>query len=188
MQDLKYDTSWEEALESEEFMRSLTADLVFEAVRRRIELGLSQKDLADKINTTQSVISRFENLGRQPSISFLERIAKALDMKFSATLNGEYMYVVPYRLQSFVKSNSEVQEVPVKNFLTSTLSDYLDACARNTWKVIHTQKLEVREEQGLYHIQNGALDSPEWLPSKIPGRDILEDTSISDDLQSLAEM
>lgn len=48
-------------------------------IRARIEKGYTQKDLARKLNTTQSVVSRLENAGSSPSISFLKRLAKVLD-------------------------------------------------------------------------------------------------------------
>lgn len=48
-------------------------------IRARIEKGYTQKDLAKKLNTTQSVVSRLENAGSSPSISLLKRLAEALD-------------------------------------------------------------------------------------------------------------
>ena len=41
--------------------------------------GLSQKDLADIVGTTQSAIARLESGGRPPRIDTLLRIAQALD-------------------------------------------------------------------------------------------------------------
>ena len=48
-------------------------------IRARIEKGYTQKQLADKMNTKQSVISRVENAGTVPSLSLLKRLAAALD-------------------------------------------------------------------------------------------------------------
>lgn len=48
-------------------------------IRARIENGYTQKQLAKKLNTKQSVISRVENAKTIPSISFLKRVAKVLD-------------------------------------------------------------------------------------------------------------
>lgn len=46
----------------------------------RINKGLSQKDLAEKLHTKQSVISRVENAKTTPSLSFLKRLAKVLNV------------------------------------------------------------------------------------------------------------
>ncbi len=48
-------------------------------ISRRIEKGYSQRQLAEKIGTKQPVISRLESGSAKPSLSLLERVAKALD-------------------------------------------------------------------------------------------------------------
>jgi DNA-binding XRE family transcriptional regulator len=46
---------------------------------RRAERGLSQRELADLVGTTQSAIARLESGGRPPRIDTLLRIADALE-------------------------------------------------------------------------------------------------------------
>jgi len=65
-------------------------NLVLEVACERARCGISQQELAVAIGTTQSAISRFENLGRQPSLGFLERIASSLGHKLHVTIFGEY--------------------------------------------------------------------------------------------------
>ncbi len=48
-------------------------------IRTRIERKITQKELAKKMHTTQSVISRIEQARTSPSISFLKRLAAALN-------------------------------------------------------------------------------------------------------------
>lgn len=48
-------------------------------IKARVENGYTQKQLAKKLKTKQSVISRVENAKTTPSISFLKRVAKVLD-------------------------------------------------------------------------------------------------------------
>ena len=47
----------------------------------RVQQRISQTELAKRINTTQSVITRFERLGRIPTIEFLYRVAEGLGVK-----------------------------------------------------------------------------------------------------------
>jgi ribosome-binding protein aMBF1 (putative translation factor) len=58
------------------------ARLAYELGRQVRELrqshGLSQREVAERMHTTQSVIARLEAGGSKPSISTLERVAKAL--------------------------------------------------------------------------------------------------------------
>ena len=49
-------------------------------IRARIERGLTQKQLAEKLKTRQSVISRLEGMNTTPSITFLKRLAAALNV------------------------------------------------------------------------------------------------------------
>ena len=52
----------------------------------RIKQNLTQEELAKKANTGQAVISRLEGANAKPSISLLERVARALDIKFNITI------------------------------------------------------------------------------------------------------
>ena len=58
------------------------ARLAYELGRQVRELresnGLSQRELAERMQTTQSVIARLEAGGSKPSISTLQRVAAAL--------------------------------------------------------------------------------------------------------------
>jgi ribosome-binding protein aMBF1 (putative translation factor) len=49
---------------------------------------ISQKQLAVKMGTTQSALSRFELGGVNPSLNFLKKIAKALDAKLYISFVG----------------------------------------------------------------------------------------------------
>ena len=52
----------------------------------RLSKGLTQKELAEKMQTTQSVISRLESGNAKPSLATLERLAKVLDARVVAHL------------------------------------------------------------------------------------------------------
>lgn len=52
--------------------------VVSEVIRKRLEKKMSQKQLADRIGTKQSAISRLESGESNPSINFLSKVAKAL--------------------------------------------------------------------------------------------------------------
>lgn len=54
----------------------------------RIERKMTQKELAKKMHTTQSVISRVEQARTSPSISFLKRLAVAIN----ATLQVQFKF------------------------------------------------------------------------------------------------
>jgi len=61
--------------------------LVREIVAYRIEQGITQKELAEKIGTKQSSISRFEKAMKMPSISFLSQITDALGLEWEFNIH-----------------------------------------------------------------------------------------------------
>jgi ribosome-binding protein aMBF1 (putative translation factor) len=52
----------------------------------RIKSKMSQEELAKKAGTGQAVISRLEGMNSKPSISLLEKVAKALNTKIHVTV------------------------------------------------------------------------------------------------------
>jgi transcriptional regulator with XRE-family HTH domain len=50
--------------------------------RRRAELELTQKQLAERMGTSHSAISRVESGQHRTSVATLERLAQALDVRF----------------------------------------------------------------------------------------------------------
>lgn len=54
-------------------------DLTLEIIKRRNELGLSQKELAERTGTYQSAISRIQSTERNPRLGTIIEIAEALD-------------------------------------------------------------------------------------------------------------
>jgi len=55
------------------------AQIADKVTTRRGEMGLSQRELAELVGTTQSAIARLERGGRPPRIDTLLNIADALD-------------------------------------------------------------------------------------------------------------
>jgi DNA-binding XRE family transcriptional regulator len=58
-----------------------TLEIGYQVSRLRIQRGLTQAQLAEMIGTRQPSIARLENGSSVPSLSFLDRIAKALDAR-----------------------------------------------------------------------------------------------------------
>ncbi len=90
------------------------SNIVIECLELRGENGLSQNRLSEIMKTRQSVISRFENMGRIPSYDFIARLAKALGHTPGVTLHGDYMATVPLEQQTFIKHLAEKENIPTK--------------------------------------------------------------------------
>jgi len=59
----------------------LEFSIIRQILDKRMRRGISQKDLAKKIGTGQSAISRLESGKYNPTISFLKKISEALGSK-----------------------------------------------------------------------------------------------------------
>ena len=60
---------------------SLELEVGYQIARLRLQRGLTQSQLAEIVGTRQSSITRLENGNSVPTLSFLERIATALDAR-----------------------------------------------------------------------------------------------------------
>jgi ribosome-binding protein aMBF1 (putative translation factor) len=71
LKDPKFKKAYEES--------ELEYQIARAVIKARIEKGYTQQQLADKLHTKQSVISRLESAKTTPSISFLKRLAEVLN-------------------------------------------------------------------------------------------------------------
>ena len=58
-------------------------EIAREVLKLRMKTGLTQQELAKKLGTTKSVVSRLESGHHAPSVKTLDNIAKAFDMKLT---------------------------------------------------------------------------------------------------------
>lgn len=75
LKDPKFKKVWEET--------GIEREIAHALIRARIEKRLTQAQLAKKLKTKQSVISRVESGQSTPSLSFLKRLAVVLDTSLS---------------------------------------------------------------------------------------------------------
>ncbi len=61
-------------------------EIIRAVIAARIEKQMTQADLAERADTKQSNISRFESGNYNPSVEFLRKIAGALDKRLEITL------------------------------------------------------------------------------------------------------
>jgi ribosome-binding protein aMBF1 (putative translation factor) len=60
--------------------------LIRQVIANRLKKGYSQAQLAAKMKTKQSAISRLESGGYNPSLEFLTKVSKALGCKLTISL------------------------------------------------------------------------------------------------------
>jgi len=73
MKDPKFKKAYDEL--------DLEYSLIQAILDNRIKKGVTQKELAEKAGTKQSSIARFESGAYNPTLSFIQKLATALDVK-----------------------------------------------------------------------------------------------------------
>ena len=71
----------------------LAGDLGQAVYSRRVELGLSQAELAERAGMTQPQVSRMEGGDTVPTLPLLRRLAKALDGSLHLSIDEEDSHV-----------------------------------------------------------------------------------------------
>ena len=85
--DLKNELFESEEVKEEYDKLNVMYEIKKQIIRYRIENNLTQKELADRIGTKQSAISRLENDDYNPSVEFLDKVAHALGKKLEIRFN-----------------------------------------------------------------------------------------------------
>ncbi|MCL4408022.1 MAG: helix-turn-helix transcriptional regulator [Thermotogae bacterium] len=96
-------------------------DFILEVFKERLNQNLTQEELAKKMNTKQSVISRFENGGREPSYEFMNRLAEVLGGNLYLTIHGDYTITVPEKYREKLKMLSKEKNMSVNQLLMDIL-------------------------------------------------------------------
>ncbi|HHX57012.1 MAG TPA: helix-turn-helix transcriptional regulator [Clostridiales bacterium] len=70
----------------EEFeLSNILVDIACKIINFRLENNMTQKDLANKLEIAQAIVSKLESSVYNPSIEFLFKISKKLGWKFELT-------------------------------------------------------------------------------------------------------
>ncbi|MFA5528680.1 MAG: helix-turn-helix transcriptional regulator [Peptostreptococcales bacterium] len=66
-------------------LSNILVDIACKIINYRLDNDMTQKDLANKLEITQAMVSKLESGEYNPSIEFLFKISKKLDWKFELT-------------------------------------------------------------------------------------------------------
>lgn len=90
-------------------------------------LGLTQKDIADKMGTTQSAISRIASLKTNPSYKQLLKMAEAVGGNLYITPMKDMTVQVPYDLQETVRKLAEGEDKTTNEYLDEVIRDAVES-------------------------------------------------------------
>jgi transcriptional regulator with XRE-family HTH domain len=88
-------------------------DLADEILRLRLEKGWSQGELAERADTKQANISRLESGFSNPSVKFLQKLAKALDAELTIHFEEPLFMAVNKSVQADFQNQAAI---PINNW------------------------------------------------------------------------
>jgi len=139
------------------------SNLILESMEIRDSKNISQADLALKMKTKQSVISRFENMGRTPNYDFIARLSIALDHKPGMTLYGDYMAIIPIEHQEYIKKLADSENMEISKYVQKLLDDSIRVkkIKDNHTNILHTTSESViKENTSNYQMADNSVLTP----------------------------
>ncbi len=116
---LENDTKYQETEQN----FKLILDLADEILRLRMEKGWSQTELARRAETKQANISRLESGLSNPSVNFLQKVAKALD----ADLTISFKKISTQSIYIDTDAENKIQEAySVANWPTAKIYEFFE--------------------------------------------------------------
>ncbi len=153
---IKDDASRKAALEAER-VNAEVARMIYEL---RCDAGLSQKELADLIGTTQSVISRLEDDDYDGhSLTMLNRIAKAMNQKLTVVLTAKEPEVgtLQYVFRAVLKSMRRAKGLTVNQLAQRIEVDHNEIIAMERKEGYRPTPLTLEKLSRFYGISHKRL-------------------------------
>lgn len=81
-------------------LSNMLVDIACKIINYRLDNDMTQRDLANKLEITQAMVSKLESGEYNPSIEFLFKISKKLDWKFELTFEENHSDVsIEYNIE-----------------------------------------------------------------------------------------
>ena len=103
----------DEKIKQEFELSNILVDIACKIINFRLDNNMTQKDLADKLEITQAMVSKLESGEYNPSIEFLFKISKKLGWRFELTFEEKYTdIIIQYNIENEWQT---LNEADVKN-------------------------------------------------------------------------
>jgi ribosome-binding protein aMBF1 (putative translation factor) len=90
-------------------LESILVDIASNIINYRVENGLTQKELAEKLEISQAMVSKLESGDYNPSIEFLFNISKKLGLNLVVELKKTESYEIEYKCDRINKDFSNFE-------------------------------------------------------------------------------
>lgn len=110
---------------------------------------MKQGDIAEKMNTTQSAVSRLISARANPTYKQLTALAKAVGGKIAFSAFGDYSITAPVDLHDDIKKLAEKENKDITDYLQDLLRDRIEKEMQypEKWSVDFTDNSNERYEE-----------------------------------------
>jgi len=122
-------------------------DLILEFKDTRIKQNLTQAEIAEKMGTKQTAVSRFESYETKPTIAFLMKYAKALGKDMVIQLESDFLIEVPQQAREKALQLKAEVNMDIKEFFTEVLVDFVSQRYEPLMSVNSIDALEFTSEK-----------------------------------------
>lgn len=96
-------------------------DLILDLKQARLAKNVTQAEIAEKIGTKQTAVSRFESYGATPTLPFLIKYAAALGIDIKVRLEDDFSVELPAELRESTRKICAATGLNLKETLTDSL-------------------------------------------------------------------
>ena len=82
---------------------------------------LTQKDIAEKMGTSQSAVSRIATMKTNPTYKQLLKMTEAVNGKLLITPRGDMVYKIPFDLQDSVREIAAIEKLSLSEYIEKTI-------------------------------------------------------------------
>ncbi|MDE5856223.1 MAG: helix-turn-helix domain-containing protein, partial [Anaeroplasmataceae bacterium] len=133
---------------------------------QRTKLGLTQKDVADKLNVTAQAVSRWENEDVEPSIDTLKQLSSLFNVSLDEFLNNDY---TPEK--EVTNETSNLEEVAAETRVEPVSTEPMGVCS-SCGKQYPASQLKTRSRRvGRRTLQEGPYCPSCWNAIQVARRE-----------------
>lgn len=115
--------------------------------------GLTQKEIAERSATSQSAVSRLENMRGLPAYDLLVRISKAVGGELIVSPMGKYTFTIPYDIQERVRKIAENEGIPLLVWLNREIRRGLGSSNKTAFVQVRQEDWRLKRVSGGDHIR-----------------------------------
>lgn len=139
--------------ENQQVSRTALASFMVQYNLLKVASGLTQEEIAKRVGTTQSSISRFERGEINPTYRFLEAISHAIGGSLVISPMADMTFTVPFGMQEKMNQIAELNNTTAKKILL----EYTKSVFESEFLFSRDSIIEINKETSSFGVDDSGL-------------------------------